>query len=395
MNSSMLSREILYGVEGRAMSLRSSWAHTTMDYWKIVLVNREEQQHIIDHIMRCWLLHTVMSLKKKSSLAPYLPIRIKAIKWTGIEITRDAVRHRYNPSFSNESIIIRNDCIWNLNYSPSFYEFATFTIDPRTNLPIIGVPSRLEFVDAYENPLQIANSRNSTTKYAPIFEDLRFPTTRENIVDQLNLVTGISIDMSGGYVKSETCIFEYISKSKMKWICNIKSPLHLKQEKNWLFVQSQEIGVYSVLYNWYDGLTIYNYNHLKRTMSGKNVININEPVEWQTYTNNDQSEYRLSAAGFVDDDTQLMVILHKKDFQTFLYSYYCIYLDTETFRPIAYIPTPIFTDVAIRILFVMNIYIDKKYIHVSTGVSDEIGGIISYSAVDWNNLKKTYYEYEK
>lgn len=365
--------------------MESTWGRQLLDDWNIEFED-SVRQNILDNVMRSQLLHSTMGTHKRSTLSPSLPITIRAVKWTGIEIPQDHVRHRYNPSFSDVAVIFRNDNIFDLWQCDCFYEISTFVIDPISCLPFFGKPTKVEFIDTHGKPKPTAMNRYVSTKAFPVFEDLRFATMRTGS-ETAKLVTGVALNHTD--LSTAFSVFEYVD-DRLMYICSIESPIQSRIEKNWLFIQSSIDGRYQVLYDWYPTLIVFDYE--KNTLCNKQIIHVAEPSEWCRYmdTFDNMSHYRMSAACFVKQNTELLLILHRKDMLTCLYVHFCIYLDSTTFEPVAFIPMPVMTDVAVRIFFPMSVTVDRKYVHISCGVNDEIGGVLSYDADAWDKLKRPF-----
>ena len=149
--------------------------------------------------------------------------------------------------------------------------------------------------------------------------------------------------------------------------------------------------MYHVIYNVVP-LIVYEYDVRSRSLCNGNPLHIplQIPLEWRTdvfNTRENMSSYRLNAMSLVHDETELILLVHIKETSVVYFVNYCLYLEPQTFRPLYYIPFPVMTDVAARIVFPMSIVCTDLHYHISCGIMDEVAGILTYDRVEWDALR--------
>ena len=137
-----------------------------------------------------------------------------------------------------------------------------------------------------------------------------------------------------------------------------------------------------------EGIESYKWNYGANLLIEQKVLPWKYPTEWHDM-NGKQICLRMSALTDNKDNTYIL-LLHHKDMQTLHYSYYCMYLDRTTLLPVSYIPFPVLTSLAVRIVFVMQIIVDERHLYFCKGVSDEVSGVASCNKQQWEQYRTLF-----
>jgi len=381
----------------------TQWIGHVLDEWRIKLEDPSIEQELMT-IIRGQILHHIMDIKKQSSFVPYKNDLLVPYKcWTGLHVLRNN-RGLYNPTWSalHGVVLARNDNMTDMWNSQCYYDLAFADINQLNGMPEISpkCTEHTAFIfnsNGSDETKKCAASRNETTVSTPIFEDLRFSVEwRAHFdPDTLPLITGVSL-FSGRRTKfcvmTGTITGVKSAAPSLRWVHDLASPTNAKHERNWLFVQRRnDPRIYNMIYS-IQPLAIYQYSMDTRLiLEGSRVeVPLTIPVQWKNDIFSkipNVTEYRLNAIALVHNETELMLLIHRKEYSLPFYVNYCLYLDPHTFRPLFYIPFPIMTEVAARIVFPMSIVCTDRYYHISCGIMDEVAGILTYEVDKWEKSR--------
>ncbi len=388
------------------LTINQKWFSNLLSEWKIELEDPSMVMEIMGMI-RGQLLHHIMNTayKKRSTFMPYKNDLIVYKSWTGFPVMRNS-RSCYNPTWSglHGVVLMRNDNISKIWESECYYDLASIYLNPLNDMPEISQANRGEHIafkfnnNGFDGPKECAASRTKNSSN-PIFEDLRFAVEwRSNFdPDTLPLITGVSLFTNSNYhtkvcVMTGTVTGVKSTAPSLRWVHDITSPTNAKTEKNWLFLQTRyDPLMYHIIYS-IQPLAIYKYSSRDRFIveGGPAEMPLTIPLQWK----NDEfgkipnmSNYRLNAIALVHNETELMLLMHRKESHLPFYVHYCLYLDPHTFRPLFYIPFPVLTEVAAKIVFPMSIVCTDRYYHICCGIMDEVAGILTYDVDTWEKSR--------
>ena len=372
-------------------SCKLKFITNNLDKWDVYMLQENALKNL-GITLRGNLLHELMRFQKSSRVLKQEPETMIYKKWTPFPVQTNG-RSNYNPTWSalHKVALFRNDdipCLWE---SIAYYDRASVVLDQVTDLPLFIPPisdNRIKFVS---DGRTYDKSRSEVSTTARVIEDLRFAVEWNKNLDpnrdRLPLVTGTSLY---AIEKSDVCVMQGRASSVLSenpvihWIHDIPSPRGVEFEKNWLFIQDfLDVNVFNVIYSAQPFL-IYRYRADVRTMDTKPFLEneFPEPSQWKKIPS-PMSEYRLSAAALVRDESLLMVLLHRRCTTARLYLNYCIYLDPRSFAPLYYIPFPVMTEVSIKVVFPLSVTCTRTHYHIACGLEDTVAGILTYDVDKW------------
>ena len=257
--------------------------------------------------------------------------------------------------------------------------------------------------------MDIALSLRSSNEKSPVIEDLRaLPYVSDG---RPCIVTGVAVTSYGGKGGGSTkiAVFEAIFSSprttgddlvvgdvdcslKLRLVSYIDSPTDTNIEKNWQFIETPIKDHYSVFYDCVDG-SIRNY----KWKIGENVLTAMKTHElpyvssWiNDLARNGSSDFRHTSITHVPNTNEIMLLMHKRDVFKQIYTFYCLYVDETTHKPIAFIPGRVLADIGISVFFVMNVDITDKFVYVWSGIADQTGGVMTYDRTTWESRKQYF-----
>jgi hypothetical protein len=338
-----------------------------------------------NHFARSQLLHRLVTAETRSTVVSNTPQGIVAKKWTSFPVS-DNHRHSFNPTWSPTLgiSIVRNDNVhsgW--MKSETHNDIFDVKLNPVTAMPEIEPNSgRVVVCKNVDGSLHaVARTRHVSSSKMPTYEDFRFAVGCDKIV------TGVQFYVDDTKKCAATAVFEFVD-CVLKFVRVLESPKKSQIEKNWIFVKNQYDDDYRIFYD-AAPLSFMSYNHDTGDVGALTVVQgFVVPDEWSKYlaTLGIVSALRMTSATLVNND-EIMLLFHAKKMDPMLYCYFCMYLDRTTLKIKSYIAQPVMTDVSIRIFFVMNVHATDDYYHVDMGVSDEIGGILTYDRHEWEKLR--------
>ena len=361
------------------------WARHLMDtIWGIQIDDSKWDTGSTNNRIQTSFLNQILNNPVKSLVREDMNMYIrlqKFVKWTAMPMEING-RHTYNPTMTSDGrMFARNDDLENMMSGLCYYITTTTN---RVDDHIVIDPNYEKVKFMYDgNPMNVANKRDDITEEICVIEDLRaiprFSTGRPE------LLTGVGLFMKNNKLYSKCVVFEYRGGNTLHLLCFVESPTDRKIEKNWLFVENDEVGEYTVFYQ-VEPMSVFSWKLGNTLLTNRQDIPFRIPSQWKETFRPESTNIRLSSMTLLQNEEtgrpEYMCVMHKKDADTLYYSYFCMYLDALTLDIIAYIPNPILVDVAVKIFFVMNIVPLGDFYHVMIGVSDEIAGIRTYRRWD-------------
>lgn len=310
------------------------------------------------------------------------------VRWVPGPVTGG--RNLYNPTLlPNGTVLMRYEATRfrkTLNRQPWLYKLADTVWDGTGCVEIFEDIEELRFTkDGQQMPL--AKTRASVGP-GVVIEDLRaFSRTGKNgpvLVSGTTSKYTTSKYLAIQRHTSTISVFIQTGRNSLEHIATVESPLNRSTEKNWIFLEGDGVNEYLVFYH-ASPITIYSWKLGDKELKNAHIVPFDVPQEWDS-----SEELRMSSVTLVtiNGRRELMCIVHTVSDTSSLfkkrkyYSHYCFYLDAETLEVVAYLPYPLFVDVGVSIVFVMNVVQSGRHYNVLMGVNDEVGGIRVYERWD-------------
>lgn len=325
----------------------------------------------------------------------------KMNEWIPITSNNSGESYIYNPTFvkkdENTGVILTRDDR-DKNWSCSLWRYISipYHIHSDGKIYIHDQEAKcIQFIDEKSGEeIQLASSRQFTTKDLIVIEDLR----STHLPNGNNLLSGVALTNYTEHCKTEFITGTYDFETETVKIYNrIKSPFGRGIEKNWLFVPTENPLQFDVIYEYgKDCIEIFEWEKGNSELTFKANPSSFHPPEW-TYrktVSHLKAGFHMTSVTELDDK-HLLLILHRKE-RKLLYTYFGAILKKGTYDVVGYMPEQLFTDIGIKIFFIMNIaFMKNNQMTAFMGVSDSVAGIATYDTDKFTDKIKWKKHYQQ